>query len=252
MTTTLPEEDVKPLLMPQWLQTLLQSIIVLTVPFVLVLGGVRLAMSEQFLAFEYQRPGFPDDPYGFSTDDRLEYGPYGIEYILSNEDISFLGDLEIDGEPAFNERELEHMEDVQTVTRAAIQVLMLTGGLFVFSIILLIRKPQTRPLVFESLRRGAFFTFAVIAALIVGVVLSWDYFFTQFHNTFFAEGTWQFSRSDTLIRLYPEQFWQDAALFIGGLTILGALLFIASPSIWQRISASPDTQTDSPGGANEQ
>ncbi|MCI0711355.1 MAG: TIGR01906 family membrane protein [Chloroflexi bacterium] len=238
--TTLSEEDVKPLLMPQWLQTILQGIIILTVPFVLVLGSVRLAMTEQFLALEYQRPGFPADPYGFSTADRLEYGPYGIEYILSNEDISFLGDLEIDSEPAFNPRELDHMEDVQTVTRIAIQVLMLTGGLFVLSIILLIRKPETRPLVFESLRRGAYFTFAMIAILVVGVVLNWNYFFTQFHNTFFAEGTWQFSRSDTLIRLYPEQFWQDAALFIGGVTILGAALFIVSPAIWQRFEASPD------------
>ena len=239
-STPLPEDDIKPLLMPRWLQSVLQGLIILTVPFVLVLGSVRLAMTEQFLDFEYQRPGFPDDLYGFSTEDRLEYGPYGIEYILSNEDISFLGDLKIDGEPAFNPRELQHMEDVQTVTRTAIQVLMLTGGLFVFGFILLIRKPQTRPLVFESLQRGAYFTFAVIAVLIVGVVLNWDYFFTQFHNTFFAEGTWQFSRSDTLIRLYPEQFWQDASLFIGGLTFLGALLFIASPGIWRRLSTSPD------------
>jgi integral membrane protein (TIGR01906 family) len=240
--TKLPdtEDDIKPLLMPEWAQTILRWIIIVTVPFVLVLGSVRLAMTEQFLAFEYQRPGFPEDPYGFTTEDRLEYGPYGIDYILSNEDISFLGDLRIDGEPAFEERELEHMQDVQTVTRIAIQVFMLTGGLFVFSVILLIRKPQTRLQVFYSLRNGAYFTLAAIVVLIVGVVLNWDYFFTQFHNTFFAEGTWQFSRRDTLIRLYPEQFWQDASLFIGGLTILGAALFIASPALWQQFASDGD------------
>jgi integral membrane protein (TIGR01906 family) len=60
---------------------------------------------------------------------------------------------------------------------------------------------------------------------VIIAALSWDTFFTSFHSIFFASGTWQFEYSDTLIRLFPEQFWFDAAVTIGALTILGASLF---------------------------
>ena len=48
----------------------------LAVPLWLVIAGARLLLSEQFLQFEYRRPGFPADPYGFDIEDRLDYGPF--------------------------------------------------------------------------------------------------------------------------------------------------------------------------------
>lgn len=41
-----------------------------------------------------------------------------------------------------------------------------------------------------------------------------------FHELLFEPDTWYFPTSDTLIRLYPEQFWFDSALTIGGITII--------------------------------
>ena len=41
---------------------------------------------------------------------------------------------------------------------------------------------------------------------------------------FFEDGTWQFYYTDTLIRLYPEQFWFDASLTVGIMTTLTALI----------------------------
>ena len=46
-------------------QTFVRLYFSLAVPLWLVLAGVRLLLSEQFLHFEYQRPGFPADAYGF-------------------------------------------------------------------------------------------------------------------------------------------------------------------------------------------
>jgi uncharacterized membrane protein len=34
--------------------------------------------------------------------------------------------------------------------------------------------------------------------------------FVGFHQVFFDAGTWTFAYSDTLIRLFPERFWQVA------------------------------------------
>lgn len=231
----LNESEYQPASYPQWLVTVLQIIVIASVPFVLVLGSVRLAMSEAFMRWEYQRSGFPADDYGFTTQDRLKYGPYGLRYIVSNEDISYLGDLEIDGEPAFNGSELQHMEDVQVVTRSAMQVLLLAGALLGFAAVLLLRKSDTRPKFFKGLQRGAVLTLGMIVLVVAVIFLNWDLFFTNFHNAFFEEGTWQFFRSDTLIRLYPEQFWFDVSLFIGVLTMLGAALCLISPYLWHLI-----------------
>ncbi|MEO0599678.1 MAG: DUF1461 domain-containing protein, partial [Chloroflexota bacterium] len=55
---------------------------------------------------------------------------------------------------------------------------------------------------------------------------AWDFFFTQFHNVFFEQGTWRFYYSDTLIRLYPERFWFEASLVVGVLTVVGALVIL--------------------------
>jgi len=43
---------------------------------------------------------------------------------------------------------------------------------------------------------------------------------------FFEGDTWLFLPTDTLIRLYPEKFWFDAAVGIGGLTLLEAIALI--------------------------
>jgi hypothetical protein len=42
-----------------------------------------------------------------------------------------------------------------------------------------------------------------------------------------------FNYSDTLIRLFPEKFWFDAALTISGLSLLGGLLLALTGWRWQ-------------------
>lgn len=226
-------DPTKPVAFPRWLQRFAQALIILTTPFVLILGSVRLVMTEAYMQLEYQRPGFPEDIFGFTTEDRLEYGPYGIRYIVGNKDISYLGDLEIDGQPAFNADELQHMEDVQVVTLAAFQVLLILASGMAAGSILLARQKPTRHLLPKSLRYGGLLTLGLVAVAFLLVLINWDFFFASFHEVFFADGTWQFSRADTLIRLYPEQFWFDAAVSIGVLTLLGVGFCVALPRFWK-------------------
>ena len=206
-------------------------IVTLGVPLLLILGSVRLAMTPQFLSFEYHRPDMHADPYGFTLEDRLRWGPLGIEYLVTDADISLLGDLRFaNGNPMFSERELQHMVDVKVVTRAAFFVL--AGTLIVVPLCVLYlwrngRRHQLR----EALLRGAIFTLGGIVAVIFGAVIAWDMFFSLFHRLFFADGTWIFYTSDTLIRLYPEKFWFDTALIIG-IVVIGGALLIAGLAWW--------------------
>ena len=54
----------------------------------------------------------------------------------------------------------------------------------------------------------------------------WDRAFDAFHEVFFAAGTWRFPYSDSLIRLYPEQLFVDAALLIAIFTSLSAVVLL--------------------------
>lgn len=184
---------------------------------------VRLIMSPVFLYFEYTRPGFPNDYYGFTTSDRLIYAPYAIDYLLNGADITYLGDLRFpDGSEMYNVRELHHMRDVKTITQYAYWAAVLAGLIALIATGLLWRSHRDR--FRAALLNGSRFTVGIIFAIVIIAITSWDTFFTTFHRIFFTGGTWQFEYSDTLIRLFPEQFWFDASLIIGGITLLIALL----------------------------
>lgn len=83
-------------------------------------------------------------------------------------------------------------------------------------------------------------TVSLLVLIIFLVLFSFNTFFVSFHNVFFQAGTWQFLYSDTLIRLFPERFWQDAFLLVGVVAIgLGIVLGLAF--VIKKKSRSPDS-----------
>lgn len=209
--------------------TALSWLIVLLVPLALVGLGVRILLTPLFLQFEYRLPTFPADDYGFTTEDRLHWGAYGVNFLINDGDISYLSVLHFDdGTPLFNERELSHMQDVKRVTQGFLRVWY--AGLAVLILIGLWAWRGKWLRSYElGLRRGGWLTLAL--ALLGGLIgtlgasgsgdLFWQ-FFSDFHGLFFQGDSWLFSYSDTLIRLYPLRFWQDAMLYIGVIAALGA------------------------------
>jgi hypothetical protein len=100
------------------LYLILSWFLTLMVPLALIGLGVRILLTPLFPAIEYRLPDFPADNYGFTVQDRLHWGPYGINYLLNNADVSYLGNLKFaDGTSVFNNRELSHMHDVKVVTQ---------------------------------------------------------------------------------------------------------------------------------------
>lgn len=201
----------------------LQVILAIAYPFLLMILAVRLVASSAFLWFAYQRPGFPADGFGFSTADRLTYGSYGVDYLNNVADSRYLSELRDPlGNPLFLNTEVQHMLDVKNVISATY-----LGGL-ILGIVVLVALFYLGKRYAGGIRRGLFAgavaTLALFAALTTTAVLGWDAFFTGFHKIFFANGTWTFNYSDTLIRLYPPQFWVDAAIAIGVLVVATATI----------------------------
>lgn len=220
------------------LTAILRTYLTFVLPVLLVLVSVRVAMTPAFLYFEYTRPGFPEDVYGFTMEDRLQYAPYAVDYLLNGEEITYLSSLRFpDGSSMYNARELQHMRDVKAVTQIAYLVAIVGGLAAVLAAYLLGREPSSRRDLRAGLFNGSIMTLGIIIAIVLAAVINWDFFFTGFHGLFFESGTWRFAYADTLIRLFPEQFWFDAALLIGGMTTLGALLILTAMWRWKIPSA---------------
>ncbi len=215
-------------LLPGWLAALVGLIITAALPLVLILINARLLMSPLFMTWEYNRPGFPPDPFGMTREDRLLYGPLGLAYLFNDEDIHFLGDLTFpDGAPVFNERELSHMYDVKLVTQRLVRSGLALLAVVIFCVGLLAASPGNHAALARSLLGGGILTVALLVGGIAAVALAFDWLFTQFHLLFFQGDTWIFPTSDTLIRLYPERFWIDAFALLFGGALVEAILIAA-------------------------
>lgn len=216
---------------------LAQGIIMIAIPVLLTLIGVRLVMTPAFLTFEYTRPGFSPDFYGFTAEDRLMYGPYALTYLLNGDDLSFFEPLRLppqkchpprtsDDCPLYNDLELRHLADVKQVVQLAFTTgLILAGAVLVAGGILWQQSPP-RTHLRQAVIRGSTLTLALLITIAALALGAWDFFFDTFHALFFEDGTWQFYFSDTLIRLYPQQFWFEASIAAGLIAGIGAVLLL--------------------------
>jgi integral membrane protein (TIGR01906 family) len=212
--------------LPGWVVIILRIILVAALPLVLVLVNARVLMSGAFLQWEYNRPNFSPDPFGFTVQDRLAYAPLALDYLFNDQGTDFLGkQTKPDGSPVYNERELSHMDDVKGVVQELTRFGLTLVGVYILSLVLMSISAGSRPALYRSLFWGGIATVVVIVLALVITATSFEWLFTEFHRLFFTGNTWIFPTSDTLIRLFPEQFWVDAfALMFGGAMLEAIIL----------------------------
>ena len=196
------------------------------VPVVLILTNVRLLLTPLFVSVEYSTPGFPDDPYGFTQDERVRLAELARAYLFNDGGPEFLGDLrDANGIALYNPRELSHMVDVRALVQGAVKVWM---GLLVLLAGVGVVAWRFAPsgTVRLGFNLGARITLFLMAALVGLLLLSFSVLFTGFHQVFFQSGTWVFYTSDTLIRLFPIRFWRDVFALLMVLTLVEAGLLL--------------------------
>lgn len=214
-----------------WFESGFRWMISILVLVVLVLGAVRFLMTPIFVRLEYRMPNFPPDLYGFSMDDRLRWAEVARQYLLNDAGIEFLADLSFeDGTSLYNQRELRHMVDVKKVVKTSLFVLYGSAAFLILAGIWSWRSDWWSGYR-AALSRGGWLTVGLIGAVILLVLVSFNTFFVSFHRVFFEGDTWLFRYSDTLIRLFPIRFWQDAFILVGGLALIGGLLLAFLPRL---------------------
>ena len=207
------------------LARVLQVVLAILAPIVILIAILRMVASPLLLWFEYHRPGFPADQFGMDTEQRLTLGSYGLDYLFNFAPPAYLGDLRFaNGNPVFTEAEVAHMVDVKQVMMITMLAGLIAAVVCVVAMIMLYR--MRKGAIARSLFAGAVWFTMVMVVLAVVATFGWQAFFAGFHQVFFADGTWTFATSDSLIRLYPGQFWVDAAAWVAGLTLVTMIVIM--------------------------
>lgn len=208
----------------------LSWLVAIIVPIALIGLGLRLLLTPLFLKLEYNMPYFPPDEYGFTKADRLKWAPYALNYLTNSAGISYLANLKFDdGTPLYNERELSHMDDVKRVTQGALRVWYISLAVLLLLAIWAWAGGWWQ-VYLVGLRRGGWLMVGLAAAIglvvVVGIAMDpnvfWN-FFAGFHHLFFTGNSWLFEFSDTLIRLFPIRFWEDAFLWAAVIALGGGV-----------------------------
>jgi len=218
--------------MPNSLVNLFKILLILFIPVILVIGSIRLLVTDGYLALEYGKTSFPADPYGFDRDRRLVYATANFRYVRENQPLEVLADQKSGEAALYNPRELKHMQDVQKVYQSAWRAWQLALGLSVLAGLVMVWSGDTHTALASALKWGGLLSAGLIVVIGLLAVLAWRLWFVAFHRIFFASGTWVFNTSDTLIRLFPEKFWFDAALTISGLTLGAGLVVTLIGLVW--------------------
>lgn len=203
----------------------LQVVLAILAPLVVLIAVLRLVASPLFLWFEYHRPGFPPDQYGMDTEQRMTLGSYGLDYLFNFAPPAYLADLRFaNGNPVFTDAEVGHMVDVKQVMLGTMLGGFIAAVICLVIIVLLYR--MRKGAIGRAFFAGALWFTVAMTLLAIVAVFGWEAFFAGFHQVFFADGTWTFTMSDSLIRLYPEPFWIDAASWIAGITLVVMILIM--------------------------
>ena len=141
-------------------------------------------------------------------------------------------DVEINSRvrPFYNEKELEHMADVQDLfqcymTLAAVCVMV---SVVIF---LALRSVKDKLKVIAKCLRATFILFIITFALLAFIIsTNFDRYFTIFHEIFFSNDLWILDpATDLLINIVPLPFFIAIAMYVAIIfTVLSALIILGS------------------------
>jgi integral membrane protein (TIGR01906 family) len=208
----------------------LYGLVGITIPFFILMLVVLILFQPWFLSFEYQKPDFPADRFGFSQDERLSFGTQSVLFVIQNQPAETLRQLQGGSQtPIYKESEVGHMVDVQKVFQLAKTIWLCIAVIYLISLLTAWHVPYRLWLLLRSVMLGSLLSIGLLVLLLVAAVGMFDTLFDQFHRLFFSDGSWLFYENDTLIRLFPLKLWSDAFLYAAVLAfILSVILLIAA------------------------
>ena len=177
---------------------------------------------------------------GLPQDEVLRVAQETRDYLLNDEDRL---DVSVAGASFYSEREILHMIDVKRLMARTFDAgWAALGFIIAFVAITLVRSGKRAA---SSLARSVLTACGIVALLVVvlGVIgiTGFDAAFRNFHLLFFTNDLWQLSSRDGLIQLFPQRFFFDTTLLIGGVTLIFVLAAggISAAYLWRERRREP-------------
>ncbi|MBI2757788.1 MAG: TIGR01906 family membrane protein [Chloroflexi bacterium] len=205
------------------LNRILKTLLALLVPLIVMIGSAQLLATDTYLAFEYGKASFPLDTFGYTKQQRFNLASANTSYVRDNLPSEALSSQMLDGKPVYSQREVTHMADVQSAYQSVVRVWQVAFILLLVLGFILWRNGKRAALA-SGIQWGGLLTIALIGFIALLALFAWQVWFDNFHLFFFEPGSWLFAYSDTLIRLFPLQFWMDATFMITVFSLIGGLL----------------------------
>ncbi|GAB4326018.1 MAG: hypothetical protein Kow0010_08880 [Dehalococcoidia bacterium] len=235
-----------------------------TVCFIVALPVLLVTTNIRFLAGEvrfYER-GFrshgADEATGIALSELDRSARAVIDYFENDADTLRIVVLKDDEEVSlFNPRETAHMQDVKQLMRAVFRVHEISLAFvltYVTATVLWSGERSPRRLAREAMAGVAA---GVVAILAVGTfaLAGFDQAWTRFHELVFPNDLWRLNpRTDHLIQMFPEAFWEEAVYIVGALTLVEATIIVVASTaylLFARDHASPDVPARAPESAYE-
>lgn len=108
--------------MNKTLISIIRLLVVFVMPIFITLTAARIMVADWYPKYEYAKPDFPADSYGFTTEQRLERALVSIHFLNdprpAEQAIELLDALRLPGadKALFNQYERSHMMDVKRFT----------------------------------------------------------------------------------------------------------------------------------------
>jgi len=191
---------------------------IICIPILLVTTNVRLAANQQRL-YEY---GFDKFEVGAAvglTDAELhDFAAQLIRYFNSDEEL-----LDTD---LFNQRELSHLKDVKGLIQLdyTLQIASLSFVVVFVAGNFALRRRAFGRMLAKYLYWASGATVGLLALFGLWASTDFNSLFLLFHLIGFRNDLWQLNPGDTMILMFPPEFFSDAALFAAGATIVEALI----------------------------
>ena len=211
--------------------TIIRWLAIIGMPFLLAVFTVRSLIgwsSPGYPTFEYAR--IAPDAYGFTEQERIDLANATLDYLQRPEPadqvIYLLEELRLPGtdKSLYNTEEIGHMLDVKIIADAFKRVMWVLAVVVIGGLAFLLARSETRPLGYKTIMQGGLLTAAILVVVGVLIGVAWNFVFVQFHELLFPPGTWTFAYTDSLIRLFPEQFWFDfGVIWVAGILLQGVI-----------------------------
>ena len=219
-----------------------QWVFILCLPVLLVTASIAWAANSLWL----YKSGFEKYDVGQTTgldDSELEKAATGlINYFNSGEEYVSLTVMK-DGNPfePFTREEVIHFKDVKGLFRLDYWVLLgtLIYCLAYAGVSLFWQKRRHWRRLARGTAGGSGLTLALMLALGLGTLLSFDQLFLQFHLISFANKFW--AAEGYMVLLFPQGFWYDTALLCAAITA-GLAVILGGVSIGYLLSARGRTK----------